>query len=52
MPAVGVESIKRLSLHVSDHWSQFFIMRAARFYDKGDIRVEDVEEPKLKDGQV
>ena len=27
-------------------------MRAARFYDKGDIRVEDVEEPKLREGQV
>ena len=27
-------------------------MRAARFYDKGDIRVEDVEEPQLQDGQI
>ena len=27
-------------------------MRAARFYDKGDIRVEDVEEPKVSEGKV
>ena len=27
-------------------------MRAARFHDKGDIRVEDIEEPKLSDGKV
>ena len=27
-------------------------MRAARFWDKGDIRVEDIDEPKVKDGQV
>lgn len=27
-------------------------MRAARFYNQGDIRVEDVEEPKLQDGQI
>ena len=27
-------------------------MRAARFHDKGDIRVEDIPEPKLSDGKV
>lgn len=27
-------------------------MRAARFYNKYDIRVEDVDEPKLGEGQV
>ena len=27
-------------------------MRAARFHDKGDIRVEDVDPPKVTDGKV
>ena len=27
-------------------------MKAARFYGKGDIKVEDIEQPKLKDGEV
>ena len=27
-------------------------MKAARFYSKGDIRVEDIDQPKLKDGEV
>ena len=27
-------------------------MRAARYYGPGDVRVEDVPEPKVKQGQV
>ncbi len=27
-------------------------MRAARFYDRGDIRVEEINEPAVKTGQV
>jgi threonine dehydrogenase-like Zn-dependent dehydrogenase len=27
-------------------------MKAAQFFAKGDIKVVDIEEPKLKDGEV
>ena len=27
-------------------------MRAARFYDRGDIRIENINEPVVKPGQV
>ncbi|WGV30262.1 alcohol dehydrogenase catalytic domain-containing protein [Lactococcus sp. NH2-7C] len=27
-------------------------MHAARFYDRGDIRVEEIDEPAVKAGQV
>jgi threonine dehydrogenase-like Zn-dependent dehydrogenase len=27
-------------------------MKAAQFYGKGDLRVVDVDEPKVKDGEV
>jgi len=27
-------------------------MKAARFYNQGDIRIDDIPEPELEDGQV
>jgi hypothetical protein len=43
----------RLSLHIAvQHFDHSIIMKAARYYGKKDIRVENIDSPIPKDNQV
>lgn len=48
----GIHPRNGVTTNAIDHIALHIDMRAAQFYAAGDIRVEDIEEPKASDGKI